>query len=596
MTFYSNERPKPPTKLNTYLNNYNTKSDLIINATIMSNNSNPNKNQSKFIYMNNQNKQNSQYQNQYSCNKSQFLSSSMQQDCFENYNYSNSSEFCLKNVQTKSISNKIYNLNQTLKCPSSNDDGHNENIPKYSQNNNNNNEENFHLNKTKTSLKINEGCNNHSNNTNETNLKITKFNHANSSKNADLTKLLASAININMITNNILSNDNDTSLTEVPLYRIYTSKNIQIMNKISQMDTKKFDELNKFEELQKIGVLLRKALTEVKLTPQTCSQVNGHKSKFSSNSPTTSDYCSSSNNNSCMNSAEFKEDEFKDLAFDNFTYMSSIEDLNETNLKQQKHIINNEILKKSLKYIKRKDRLKKNQLSTNDDSIGIDNDCEDTEENIVLDKIVPEIICLKETSNQNEKLKDENQQITSNSDYEKRLKAIFRNKSFSRSLRRAKTVFYRNQRSKSLEDLSVEERASYLAKAGSTRNLSTRLARLSRHNSSSSVDSHSSATSNGLASDISSSYFHELNDWSPEFSLSDSDASEDAFFSNLDWENNIGNVALVINILFQKYFINYLKFEVIFTLKILLNFDFKLQKKRVLLGIISMFNLFCKKT
>ena len=131
------------------------------------------------------------------------------------------------------------------------------------------------------------------------------------------------------------------------------------------------------------------------------------------------------------------------------------------------------------------------------------------------------------------------------------MKALFRAKSFSRSLRRAKTVFYKNQRSKSLEDLTVEERADYLAKAGSTRNLNKRLSRLSRNNSTTSIDSNSSKASTGLASDISSSYFHELSDWSPEMSGSEADQSEeenDELFTDSDWERNLGDSALVFKI------------------------------------------------
>ena len=50
----------------------------------------------------------------------------------------------------------------------------------------------------------------------------------------------------------------------------------------------------------------------------------------------------------------------------------------------------------------------------------------------------------------------------------------------------------------------------------------------------------------GLASDISSSFFHELSDWSPDFSNSESQSSdEEELFENVDWESNLSNIALV---------------------------------------------------
>ncbi len=121
-------------------------------------------------------------------------------------------------------------------------------------------------------------------------------------------------------------------------------------------------------------------------------------------------------------------------------------------------------------------------------------------------------------------------------------------KALSRSLRRAKSVYYCNIRSKSMEDLTAEEKS--LFKAGSNislcfANQNNKLSRSSRFNScNSSMDSCVS----GLASDISSSYFHELSDWSPDFSSCESDSSkEDEMFESIDWENNFSSLGLVKN-------------------------------------------------
>lgn len=137
--------------------------------------------------------------------------------------------------------------------------------------------------------------------------------------------------------------------------------------------------------------------------------------------------------------------------------------------------------------------------------------------------------------------------LVSNSEYDKRLRKKFRSKALTRSLRRAKSFYYCQLRSKSLEDLTADEQRS-LFKAGSNISLCFASSGKSKSKSRSSQLSASSTEScvSGLASDISSSYFHELSDWSPEFSSCDSDSSdEDELFENVDWENNLSNLALV---------------------------------------------------
>ena len=139
----------------------------------------------------------------------------------------------------------------------------------------------------------------------------------------------------------------------------------------------------------------------------------------------------------------------------------------------------------------------------------------------------------------------EQPQIISNTEYDKRLRKKFRSKAVTRSLRRAKSVYYCNMRSKSLEDLTADEKR--LFKAGSNISLcylaqKPKQSRGSRLNICSSMESGVSA----LASDISSSYFHELSDWSPDFSSCESDSSEDNdIYQNLDWQKNFSNLPLV---------------------------------------------------
>lgn len=135
--------------------------------------------------------------------------------------------------------------------------------------------------------------------------------------------------------------------------------------------------------------------------------------------------------------------------------------------------------------------------------------------------------------------------LISNTEYDKRLRKKFRSKALTRSLRRAKSIYYCNMRSKSLEDLTADEKK--LFKAGSNISLcylaqKPKLSRGSRLNCHSSIESGISA----LASDISSSYFHELSDWSPDFSSCESDSSDDNdIYQNLDWQKNFSNLSMV---------------------------------------------------
>ena len=139
---------------------------------------------------------------------------------------------------------------------------------------------------------------------------------------------------------------------------------------------------------------------------------------------------------------------------------------------------------------------------------------------------------------------DDQATLVSNSEYDKRLRKKFRSKALTRSLRRAKSFYYCTLRSKSLEDVTAERRS--LFKSGS--NMSLCFSSNAAANSRSCQLSSSSMEScvSGLASDISSSFFHELSDWSPDFSNSESQSSdEDELFENVDWESNLSNIALV---------------------------------------------------
>lgn len=244
------------------------------------------------------------------------------------------------------------------------------------------------------------------------------------------------------------------------------------------MNEIELDKLHKFEDLQKASFILRKALKDIK------SITNSNSLNLSSSS----------------NASSISEDTY--LAFDNLTYSSSVESLNQNKLSV-------EWKKTTLKSIKRKDKMKKVPVRA------------EPIRSLIHAKSMPSL----------------DTKLISNNEYEKQLRKLFRNKSLNRSIRRAKSVYYRNRRSKSLEDLTVEERINFLRNTSSSY-LKLNSARRSRSRS---IDSSSSNASTGLASDISSSYFHELSDWSPEFSSSDSESSEDF----LDWQGNLSGLAFV---------------------------------------------------
>lgn len=244
--------------------------------------------------------------------------------------------------------------------------------------------------------------------------------------------------------------------------------------------------LDKFEDLQKASFILRKALRDIRSITSTSS-----KSQCLN--------LSSSSNNSSIS-------EETCIAYDNLTYSSSVESLNQNKLNQA------DWKKNTLKSIKRKDKMRKVPVRAETNSC------------LVHAKSMPSL----ETK------------LISNNEYEKQLRKLFRNKSLNRSMRRAKSVYYRNRRSKSLEDLSAEEKMNFLKNTSSSY---LRLNDVNRSRSRSIDSCSSNATSTGLASDISSSYFHELSDWSPDFSSSESDSSEDCIF--FDLQRNLSGLVFV---------------------------------------------------
>lgn len=242
--------------------------------------------------------------------------------------------------------------------------------------------------------------------------------------------------------------------------------------------------LDKFEDLQKASFILRKALKDIR-------------SITTASKPQCLNLSSSSNNSSISEEAC--------IAFDNLTYSSSVESLNQNKLNQ-------EWKKNTLKSIKRKDKMRKVPVRT------------ESNKSLVHAKSMPSL----------------ESKLISNNEYEKQLRKLFRNKSLNRSIRRAKSVYYRNRRSKSLEDLSAEEKINFLKNTSSSY---LRLNDVNRSRSRSIDSSCSSNVSTGLASDISSSYFHELSDWSPDFSSSESDSSEDCIF--FDIQRNLSGLVFV---------------------------------------------------
>jgi hypothetical protein len=266
------------------------------------------------------------------------------------------------------------------------------------------------------------------------------------------------------------------------------------------------------------------------------------------------------------NLQELEETSASDLnivAYENLTYLSTDEeeDDNENKITANSNMnrsklgqdvsgqLNADILKKTLKSIKRKDRLKKTpQTTTTSTTTNAEISTENKNSN--LTKSMPDLATTATTKideiNVNLILEQKKQQqdMISNSEYEKQLRKQFRNKVLSRSLRRAKCVYYRNIRSKSLEDLTGEERQNFLFNLNKIKT-----------SSKTSLNSCSSATSNAVS--ISSSHFRELSDWSPEFSSCELDSSDDELLNNFDWDANLTGLSQIelVNYIKLKYYI-----------------------------------------
>ena len=274
---------------------------------------------------------------------------------------------------------------------------------------------------------------------------------------------------------------------------------------------------NEFEDLQKFFILLRKTLNKIKI-----------KQEFDET------YAKQANINNNF------------LAFDNLTYSSSIEDLAENNplnakkQKPQQQLLANDVLsKKTIKSIKRKDKLKKETkvISNENTSIIVSDNTRHNSRSRQPKKQnqVTETVPVVE-------IHDE--LTLSNKEFEKQLKRKYRCKSVARSIRRAKSVFYRNRRSKSLESLSALALADLKLKfPEENEEVLNKLANSRANSIMSSCSSFTSAAS--LASDISSSYFHELSEWSPNFSDSDSADSNSISLDDIDWEANLSLVRLL---------------------------------------------------
>ena len=146
-----------------------------------------------------------------------------------------------------------------------------------------------------------------------------------------------------------------------------------------------------------------------------------------------------------------------------------------------------------------------------------------------------------------------------NFEFEDKLKKLVRNKSLCRSLRKAKFVYLRNRRSKSLEDLSAEDRAMFSLNSSSKVMLKLSRNSLSGSQNSFGFENSSSCSSSAISliSDISSSYFHELNDWSPEFS-DDDESDSDMSVGDMVLSDNDANFLSSFVIKSLKFFIRFL--------------------------------------
>jgi hypothetical protein len=276
------------------------------------------------------------------------------------------------------------------------------------------------------------------------------------------------------------------------------------------------NKFNNFEDLKFFSMLLRKTLGKIKIKQD-------------------------------FNEIHAKNDEQKNqfLAFDNLTYSSSVEDLSsnipnrttrqsehQQQQQEQKSGQTDALSKKTLKSIKRKDKLKKEIKVANNDNTSI---------NVADTRQGSRSRQRKQTAEQTAENED---LVLSNKEFEKQLRRKYRCKSVARSIRRAKTVYYRNRRSKSMENLSALSLAELKLKYPEEKDEHLNKLAISRANSiMSSCSSFTSATS--CASDLSSSYFHELSDWSPNFSDSESVDSNSISLEDVDWDANLPELPLV---------------------------------------------------
>jgi hypothetical protein len=252
----------------------------------------------------------------------------------------------------------------------------------------------------------------------------------------------------------------------------FIGKNIQGHSKAINSHTCKKVNASDFDQLREFGIALRRALSR----PKTIL--------------------------SCVG------DDFAQNAYNNLTYVSSVDEINEPGYVQNfalpvstnKDNQNEDALKKTLKSIKRKDKLRQTQR--------------------------------KSLSCRNNKTSSIQELEENTKEFEKKLKKKYRCKSYARSIRRAKTVYYLNQRSKSLEDLT-KSTGGHKSRHVSEWDISNGI---DRKHGGDSVSTSCSSFTTGCASDLSSSYFHELSDLSPEIDDSDSIYSDSVLLKNFDWD------------------------------------------------------------
>lgn len=343
------------------------------------------------------------------------------------------------------------------------------------------------------------------------------------------------------------------------------------------------DRIASYDDLQRASVILRRALFEINqkqqnsnsslLTP-TCSSASptislspkpaqSSQNLASSNSLNISS-SSSAESPTCSPCQSTKLDEedcyWTPLAFENLTYSSSVESLKQVNETANEIKICTEAAKKQrIKSIKRKDRLKKSSIV----SIHVDDLLQSlASSSSSRATSMPDLTKLEESGDVGETIgwSDVNHESDGESDYEpmlvniiprteesstnreapitdtefeSKLKKLASNKTLCRSLRKAKFVYLRNRRSKSLEDLSAEDRAQFslLTHAASSKCF-LKLSRVSLSdglaNANAGLSSSCSSSVFSLVSDVSSTYFNQqLNNWSPRFTDDEDDHDHD---------------------------------------------------------------------